>query len=810
MITNYLKIAFRNLMKYKFISFINLFGLTMGLACCLLIVTYIVHELSYDKYHQKAARTYRITRQFNAPDGKVWLHLGTISPPFGPRITNDFPEIEKMTRLLQFGPTATKYNDKVFNESDVFVADENLFDVFHIAVTRGNPKNALSDPFTVMLSDSMARKYFGNEDPMDKSIRIFDQYNLKVTGVYKSFPTNTHFHAGMLISFPTLRDSSVYGEENLRSNWGNNAFFTYIVLPPNYDANKLESRFPAFLDKNFPSNPKATMKPSQGTALHLQKLTDIHLRSHLDYEAEENGDIKRVYIFSAIALFILLIACINYMNLSTARSALRSREIGIRKVAGAQRKEIIFQFLSESVFISIIAMLIAIAICWLALPFLNRLSGLQLRLGELLRPQIFIGILLVPFVVGVLSGLYPALFMSSFKPVRVLKGLFKVKQTGFSFRQVLVVTQFSISIILIVCTVIVFQQLGYMQRKALGFDRDHIVTMPYNGAITPQYETFRTELLQNSSIKDVGRSSRIPTGRLLDALDASIPMGDTSQPVAADIKMLSGDYNFITTYGIKMKAGRNFSREFGTDTASFILNEAAVAAIGWKSAEDAIGKTFNYGNTKGGKIIGVMNDMHFESLHEKITPLVLIMPNTQDGGYNRLSLKLSGNNMQGALGFVEKTWKKFLPEAPFDYTFMDENFDKLYKSERVQGSLFTIFSFIAIFIACLGLFGLSAFTITQRIKEIGIRKVLGAETSTIVKLLSKDFLKLVFIAALIAFPTAWLAMSKWLEDFAYRSSIQWWVFLAAGIFAALVALITISFQAVKAALANPVKSLRSE
>jgi putative ABC transport system permease protein len=810
MILNYFKIAVRNLMKYKFISFINLFGLTVGLACCLLILTYIVHELSYDKYHKNADRTYRITRQFNAPDGKVWLHLGTISPPFGPLLTNDFPEIQKMTRLLQFGPTPMRFNDKIFNETDVFVADDQLFDVFDVSVTRGNTKRALSDPFTVMLSEEKAKKYFGNEDPLDKTVRIFNQYDLKVTGVYKSFRSNTHFHPGMLISFPTLKDSSIYGEENLRTNWGNNAFFTYILLPEHYKASQLESRFPAFLDKHFPMGPNATTRASKGTALFLQKLTDIHLRSHLDYEAEENGDIKRVYIFSAIALFILLIACINYMNLSTARSALRSREIGIRKVAGAQRKEIIFQFLAESVFISLIAMVIAVAICWLSLPYLNRLSGLSMTMSSLLQWKIVLPLLLIPFVVGIISGIYPAVFMSSFQPVRVLKGLFKVKQGGFSFRQVLVVAQFSISIILIVCTVIVFQQLNFMQKKELGFDRDHIITIPYNGALSPQFETFRTELLQNPAIRDAGRSSRIPTGRLLDAANASIPVGDSSQPIKADIKMVTVDPNFISTYSIKMKAGRNFSRDYGTDTASFVLNEAAVNAIGWKSAEEAIGKTFNYGSIMKGKIIGVMNDLHFESLHQRITPMILLMANSSDGGYNRLSVKLSGNNLTAALAHVEKTWKKFLPDAPYDFAFLDDNFDRLYAAERVQGNLFTMFSFIAIFIACLGLFGLSAFTITQRIKEIGIRKVLGADVSTIVALLSKDFLKLVLIAALIAFPIAWFAMNKWLQDFAYRSSIQWWVFLVAGIAAALVALVTISFQAIKAALANPVKSLRTE
>lgn len=808
MIKNYLKIAFRNLMKYKFISFINIFGLTIGLSCCLLISIYIIHELSYDTYNKKAARVYRFTRQFNAADGKVWLHLGTISPPFGPLLENDFPEIEKLTRLLPFATTA-RYGEKIFNEEDGFVADDKIFDVFDIDVTKGNPQKALSDPYCVMLSEEKAKKYFGSEDPINKTLRVFDQFDLKVTGVYKRFPSNAHIHPGMLISFPTLKDSAVYGEENLRTNWGNNSFFTYALLPAGYNAKNLENRLPAFLDKHFPRGANATVAPSKTTALYLQKLTDIHLRSRLDYEAEENGDIKRVYIFSAIALFILLIACINYMNLSTARSVLRAREIGIRKVAGAERKEIVIQFLSESVFMSLLAMVLATALTWAVVPWLNKLSGLHMSMAQLLQGKFILLLVLVPVIVGMISGIYPAIFMSSFKPIRVLKGLFKINTGGFSFRQVLVVAQFSISIILIISTAIVFQQLGYIQRKSLGFDREHIVTVPYNPSLSPQFETFRNELLQYASIKDAGRSSRIPTTRLLDADDAKIPVGDSAAPVQAEIKMVFADYNFISTYGVKMKKGRNFSREYGTDTASFIINEASVAAIGWKSPEDAVGKLFYYGGTKG-KIIGVMNDFHFESLHEKIVPLVLLMPPLQNANFGRLSVKVEGKDIQGAIAHLEKTWKKFLPEAPFEYTFLDANFKTLYKAEQVQGSLFSIFSGIAIFIACLGLFGLSAFTITQRIKEIGIRKVLGASVTGIVQMLSKDFIKLVFIAALIAFPLAWYAMDKWLQDFAYRTNMPLWVFPAALIAAAVIAVITISFQAIKAANANPVKSLRTE
>jgi len=807
MVYNYLKIAFRNLLKYKFISFINLFGLTVGIACCLLILTYIINELSYDKFHPEANRTYRVTRSFrNAETGEISLNLGTVAPPFAPLLINDFTEIEKITRLLPSGRSSLRYADKKFNEDNIYWGDEYLFDFFKIKLTKGNPAKALTDPYSVMMTEELARKYFGAEDPINKMIRMDNQINLKVTGVYKPLLPNSHVHPNIVVSFNTLKDTAIYGEENLRTNWGNNSFLTYIRLPENYDTRRLEKQFPAFLDRHM--NEGGKYKASQWTALALQKLTDIHLYSHLDYEAEENGDIKRVYVFSAIALFILFIASINYMNLSTARSALRAREIGIRKVVGAQRKEIIAQFLSESVLVSWLAMILAFSLTRLFLPWLNKISGQQLSIDILLRWDILIPILVVPFVVGILSGIYPALFMSSFRPVQVLKGLFKVGGSTISFRKVLVTTQFTISIILIVSTITVFRQMRYMQQKELGFDKNHIVNIPYNVGLNDRFDAFRTELLSNSYIKNVGRSSRIPTGRLLDANGSRIKRSDTLEPANADIKFVSADQDFIPTYGVRIVAGRGFSRDFSTDTGSFLLNEAAVRALGFKANDDVIGKDFGYGN-RTGKVIGVFNDFHFESMHQRILPLVLLVPRSANN-YGNTSIKITGTNIPAALAHIEKTWQKFLPESPYQYNFLDENFERLYLSEERQKTIFTFFAFIAIFIACLGLFGLSAFAILQRIKEIGIRKVLGADVNTIVALLSKDFLKLVLLAAIIAFPIAWYAMDSWLQDFAYRINVGWWVFVVAGIIAGIVAFVTISFQAIKAAIANPVKSLRSE
>ena len=808
MLKNYIKSVLRNIKRHPFISFINIFGLTMGLTCCLLIITYVINERSYDKYNKNSDDVYRVTRIFYSAPNVESLHLSAIAPAFGPRLTAAFPDIKEMTRAFPTGTVSFRYKEKLFDEQNAFFADQNFFDFFTVPGLKSDVHKDLAEPYTVMLTPEIAKKYFGSDDPINKEIMLGGGYvfhnnkhPFKVTGIFNPLQVNAHMHPDFLVSFSTLNDSAIYGEKDLATDFGGNAFYTYLMFPKNYNIARVRSQLPGFLDKYCP---ELGAPAHNTTSLTLQKLTDIHLTSHLDDEIEENGSSARVYIFSAIALFILLIACINYMNLSTARSALRAKEIGIRKVVGAQRKEIIAQFLSESVVVTYISLLIAFGLTVLLLPAINNLSGLQLSVNNLLTGQVFLPVLLMPCVVGLISGIYPALFMSSFIPVKVLKGLFKVQTGTFSFRKVLVVLQFSISIILIVATTVVFKQLQYIQDKDIGIDKDHVLTMQYDHALNQQFYAFKADLLKNPNIENVGRSSRIPSGRLLDFQYAAVLEGGSFQPLKVNLKEIGVDDGFIPTFGVKMAAGRNFSHDIKTDSNKYIINETTVKTLGWGTPEKALDKQIKYGDVTG-SVIGVMKDFHFESLHEPIVPMILLL---QPQG--RLSIKISGHNIQSSVSTIQDTWQHYLPTVPFDFSFLDKHFDELYRSEQQQGTLLTIFACIAIFIACLGLFGLSAFTITQRVKEIGVRKVLGASIPQIVTTLSKDFLLLVLIAAAVAIPVAVYTMNKWLETFASRTDLSWWILAAAGVIALIIAFLTISIQAIKAATANPVKSLRSE
>ncbi|RIV17255.1 ABC transporter permease [Fibrisoma montanum] len=804
MLRNYILIALRNLRKHKTFSAINIVGVAVGLACFLLIALYVNDELSYDRYNANADRAYRVTRTFLSSDGVPSLRLAQVAPPFGPLIKQDFPEAEQVARTIETGGLI-RYGENRFDEQDVYFAEADLFKILSFDLVSGNPDKALENPFSILFSRPMAEKYFGRENPVGKTVRYNNQYDLTVTGVFEPLPPQAHFHPNFLVSFTTLNDPRIYGAEGLRTNWSNNSFNTYVLLASPAAAQRMEKAFGPFQDKHVPSD--GSTKASKWSQLTLQKVTDIHLYSHTDSEIEPTSDIKNVYLFSAIGLFILLIACINYMNLATARSAGRAKEVGMRKVVGALRNQLVGQFLSESILLVLFALLFAIVLVVICLPSLNDFTGKQLSFGQLIDP-VFLGTLIsITLITGLVAGSYPAFFLTSFRPIGVLKGQVASAMRNGKLRQVLVVTQFAIAIALIIATAVVYNQMSYIQNYRLGYQKDQIVLLSDVGDSTTNYETLKQALKSTGLVREVGRSSRIPSGRLLDSWEASAMKGDSMAPVNINLRGLQIDEDFITAYQIGMAAGRNFSRSFSTDTSMIVLNETAVRLLGW-TPQQAVGKRFRYGS-RDGQIIGVTKDFHFESLHQNMSAIAMVMAPDR---LNWLSMHIGGGgrNVEAGLKHIESVWKKYFPERPFDYQFLDERFDRLYAREQTQQTLFTIFAGVAILISCLGLFGLSMFMAEQRTKEIGIRKVLGATELSLVTLFSKDFLKLVLIALVIASPIAWYAMYNWLNGFAYRTDIHWWVFLLAGGLTVFIALLTVSFQSIKAALMNPVKSLRTE
>ncbi len=807
MIRNYLKIAFRNLSKHKGFTFINIAGLAIGITCFLLIGLYVKDELSYDRFNKNADRIYRVTRIFKSNDGTVSLHLGHVAPAFMQHFVSDFSEAEQITRL--FGAQAVVQRpenpEKKYQEPRMYFAEANLLKVFSINLLSGNAEKVLASPFTVAISKPMAEKYFNNEDPIGKQLKIDGKYALTVSGVYEPLPTQSHFHADFLMSMSTLNDDRIYGKDNLNNDWGGNNFATYFLMPRGYDMSRIEKRIKPFLDQHLPVYDGR--KGSQYSDLTFQKLTDIHLYSHLDSEHEANGNIKYVYTFSAIAFFILLIACINYMNLATARSAGRAKEVGLRKVVGAIRSQLVGQFLSESLLLTIISLIIALVATVFLIPVLNDFTNKSLVFSNLVDYQFILLIIGIIFFTGILAGSYPAFFLTAFQPVEVLKGKIKNAMKNGRLRQVLVVMQFSIACILIISTGIIYKQLSFMLNQDAGYKKDQVVVMRVGNDSSVDFESFKQELKRQAGVKNVSHSSRTPTGRLLDSQGAKVAKGDSLAPTSTEIKALSIDHDFLSTYELKLAAGRDFSRAFKSDdSTAYLLNEAAVKSIGWKSNEDAIDETFEYGGKKG-RVVGVVKDFHFESLHQKIVPMVMFI---NKGWRSWLSVNMAAGDFQKTIAGIEKTWKTYMPNTPFSYQFLDERFNKQYEAEQKQRALFMIFAGISIFISCMGLFALAAFMAEQRRKEIGVRKVLGASVGSITTLLSKDFIKLVLISIVIASPIAWYAMNSWLTDFAYRVDIEWWIFPVAGLVAIIIAIATVSYQAISAALVNPVKSLKSE
>ena len=812
MFKNYIKIAVRNIVRQRTYSFINIIGLAIGIACCILILLFVRYELSYDQFNKKADRIYRVTREWFNEDGASSLHLARVAPPIGPLLKNDFPQIvQEETRFLQDGDVVLKVGEKSFIENRFFWAEQSSFKIFTVSFIEGDKNTALSEPKSIVITQSMAKKYFGNEDALGKSIKYGNLGELKVTGIIKDIPENSHLKYDFLASFITLYSPAIIGRKTLEENWGSNNYLTYILLKKNVPIEQLKNKIPSFIDKYVGQVVRREhgKLPARAfhnyTTLHLQKLTDIHLHSHLTTEVEENGDIKNVYIFSAIAFFVLLIACINFMNLATARSTKRAREIGVRKVLGAYRQQLIKQFIGESLLTVFISLFFSILIVEVALKPFSNFSNRALPFNLFSDPLLLAGILILALIVGFLSGSYPALMLSSFQPVTVLKGN-KILSRKSTFRTILVILQFTISITLIISMGIVFQQIQYVKNKDLGYNKDHLLILPSGKKIKNNLASFKSQLLQNPNIKMVTSSRLVPSNMLLNNWGAQI--FEDNKPVSLKFRLAVDevDYDFFKTYQIMFTSGRDFSKKYATDdSTAFILNESAVHQLGW-TAKNAIDKRMKYGGING-RIIGVVHDFNFESLHNEIVPIIFLITKT---GNEQVTVRISGINIPLTLEFLKKKWKEYRPEYPFDYTFLDNQLAGLYNKDQKIGDVFGIFAIIAVIIACLGLFGLASYTAEVRTKEIGIRKVLGAKVSGIISLLLKEFLVLILIANIIAWPVSYYFMNKWLNEFAYKTGVSLWLFAAAGATAMIITILTISYQSIKAATANPVKSLRYE
>jgi putative ABC transport system permease protein len=793
MIKNYFKLALRKLWKHKVFSLINIMGLAVGMTACFLIYLYVHFETSYDSFNTKADRIYRVVTDIKTPSDM--LHWSSTSAPMAINMQRDFPEVESAVRISGQSFLVRKGNDK-FQENNTIMADSTLFKIFDFPLIYGDKNTALKEPMSIVLSQTAAKKYFGNANPVGQNVLLTGAaINATITGVMKDIPENSQIKADMIVSMSSQQQ--IYGGSS-DSAWGNFNLVSYLLLKPNTNPKTLASKFPAFID----SHTGKKLKEAQiSYTLFLEPLRDVYLYSTRD--DSKTGNIHNVYIFSIIAIFILLIACINFINLTTARSAERAKEVGIRKVAGAGRLQLAKQFIGESVVISFMAFIIAILLCSLLLPLFNQLAGKQVSSPFFYHPLYIVSLFFIAIGIGILAGFYPALVLSSFRPVAVLKGRFATGTKGILLRKGLVIFQFTISIILIIGTVIVYTQLNYMRSQDLGFSKDQEMVIDCNG--DKNKDAFKESLSSVPGVLSTSFSSSVPGNGNSTAYSKVENKSGEMQTASLDIYMV--DFDYINQYKLKVIAGRGFSKDFGTDTTqAMVINESASNLLGYTSPQQAIGKRFDQWGRQG-KIIGVVKDFHYQALQQPIKPLTMRI---EPGGYQFLSIKVATANLPSTIKSIESKWNQIIPNRPFDYSFLDESFDKQYRAEDRFGNLFFYFAILAIFISCLGLLGLASYSTIQRTKEIGVRKVLGASVPDIVNLLSKEFLKLVLVAFIIASPVAWLFMNKWLRDFAYRTSLAWWMFVFAGIAAIIIAFVTISFQAIKAAVANPVKSLRTE
>ncbi len=793
MFKNYLKITIRNIKKHKGYSFINISGLAVGMACCILIFLWVKDELSFDRFHENADSIYRVTEhQYNSSGD--YFPVAVTPWPLAEALKNDYPEIIESARLRILSGPLISYKDKKIYERDFVAADPSFLEIFSFLLKKGDLSTALTEPNTILITEKAAARYFGKEDPIGKILTFHNTYDFKVTGVLEDVPHNSHIQFDFLVPFEsTLR------KFGWTDSWWTNNYTTYIRLAKNASIRNISDKIYEYLKK---INEQTRIK------LVLQPLTDIHLRS--DYAIDLYGHTENtaiyVYAFSVIALFVLLIACINFMNLSTARSEKRSKEVGLRKVVGASRLNIISQFYGESLFLTFISFVSAIVLVYLFLPVFNNVSGKLLAFDSMKEPVILIGLLGLMLITGMVSGSYPALVQSSFKPVDSIKGIGRRASSRFGkslFRRTLVVTQFTLSITLIVGTLIVHKQIHYMLDKELGYEKDSMVYFIKRANVRTQYDAFKSELLQDPNITGVTSSSDVPTYTVHSTGAFSWEGKDPETNFL--IHQFSVDFDYIKIFNMNIIAGRDFSKEFPVDasTKSFIVNETAVHAMGLK---DPIGAKFTlYENS--GQIIGVVEDFHFKSLQKEIEPLVLRIEPQSD---SYIFVKFRSGRATEVIASIERVYNSFNPDFPLEFTFLAEAVERLYDAERKTRTIFDYFTFLAIFISCLGLFGLAAYMAQQKTKEIGIRKVLGATLTHIVTNLSKEFILLICVANAIAWPLAYLAMNKWLHNFAYRIQMAPLLFIYAGLVSTLLGLLTVSYHTIKSALANPVNSIRYE
>ncbi|MGC4035865.1 MAG: ABC transporter permease [Chitinophagaceae bacterium] len=802
MLKNYLKTAIRSFRRNKVFSFINIAGLAFGLTCFVLMGIFVFDELSYDRYAKDSSNIYRVHINV-AGNGSVDVYPN-VDYAVGPGMKNAYPEIADLTRISN-ATDFVKYGDKQFKENKMAFVDSNFLQFFSIPLIAGNDKDALVQPNSVVISKMFAKKYFGDTNPIGKTLEIGlhkDVY--KVTGLFDKVPDNSHFHFDAALSLTTFHIAN--------PTWSNLGPFTYLRLNKNTDFKKLEAKFPELVAKYVVPEVQRDMGVSLAEAqksvstfvFSLQPLTGIHLFSHTKYEMEPNGDIQYVYIFSALAFFILLLACVNFTNLSIARSIKRAKEVGVRKVMGSAKSQLIRQFLSESVLMSFFAMLLALILTIVLIPYFNQLSGKQVDFTYLLNYKIIVGLVGLLFLVGITAGIYPSFFLSAFNPIKVLKGSAGTGSSKNKIRSGLIVFQFFVSTALTISTLIVFQQLRFMQNKKLGYDKEQVVFLPDGRLLGNNQDAFKQKLLQDSRVVSASIARSVPGDEFMDGTQVH-PVNENGNGTEIHINIYHVDYDYLNTLGLQMKQGRYFSRDFGSDSSAVVINEAAVADLGWNKI-DPVGRTIVRSGQRRFTVVGVVKDFNYASAKEKVAPLMMLL----GGNYGGMVAKIKTTDITGFLSDLKNTWNSFTPEGPLSYSFLDEKFARLYASELKTQQIFSSFAVIAIIIACLGLFGLSAFAIEQRTREIGIRKVLGASIQSILLLVSKEFLVLVAMAFILSIPvTAW-AMYHWLQSYAYRISIGAGVYAVAGVAAILIALITISFQAIKAALMNPVKSLRTE